>query len=81
MPIYEYKCEKCDHIFEELLSIDSKNPECPNCKSKTKRLFSNFLGVVKGSTNRTLDCVIGEDAEKKWNFIHKRREQRWVKFI
>jgi len=33
MPIYEYKCAKCQHEFEEL--VFGKNPEvqCPGCES------------------------------------------------
>ena len=38
MPFYDYKCEACGHIFEEMLKIkDHKKPEkkpCPNCKEK-----------------------------------------------
>lgn len=35
MPNYEYKCDKCEHYFEKILSIPNmKQPEeepCPNC--------------------------------------------------
>jgi putative FmdB family regulatory protein len=42
MPIYEYRCEKCDERFEEYLTASDKPaPPCPKCKSaKVTRLWS-----------------------------------------
>ena len=42
MPIYEYRCKKCDERFEEYLSTSTKPaPPCPKCKAKTvERLWS-----------------------------------------
>ena len=42
MPIYEYRCEKCDERFEEYLSASTKPaPPCPKCDSAdVKRLMS-----------------------------------------
>ena len=36
MPIYDFKCEKCNNIFTMTLSISEheiKNFKCPKCKS------------------------------------------------
>jgi putative FmdB family regulatory protein len=76
MPIYEFQCEKCDYEFEEILSINSPNPKCSECDGTTKRLVSHFSGVVKGSEHRLLDCIVGEDAEKRRGYLDKRREKR-----
>lgn len=32
MPIYEYKCLACGHLFEKLVKLDEK-PNCPACDS------------------------------------------------
>jgi putative FmdB family regulatory protein len=36
MPLYEYKCEKCEHTFSDVLKIADRNQPkeapCPNCK-------------------------------------------------
>jgi len=34
MPIYEYRCAPCDHVFEELIvrSSDERDVRCPACK-------------------------------------------------
>ncbi|MDL2316120.1 zinc ribbon domain-containing protein [Desulfovibrio sp. OttesenSCG-928-A18] len=40
MPIYEYKCTKCEKEFEELVFGD-ENPPCPACGAgETTRLLS-----------------------------------------
>ena len=31
MPIYEYRCEPCDHEFETLVRSASDTPHCPQC--------------------------------------------------
>jgi putative FmdB family regulatory protein len=44
MPIYEYRCEKCDCQFEQLVSSGEKKPViCPKCGSKqVKKCISCF---------------------------------------
>ncbi len=43
MPIYEYKCEKCNHIFEKLVfTSNNEKIECPKCDDiRVKRLISS----------------------------------------
>jgi putative FmdB family regulatory protein len=52
MPTYDYRCDACDHQFEELQSF-SEEPlkKCPKCgKKKLRRLFGTGAGVIfKGS--------------------------------
>ena len=41
MPIYEYKCSRCGHEFEELVFSRDETPPCPDCGSKdVERLMS-----------------------------------------
>ncbi|MFH1435098.1 MAG: zinc ribbon domain-containing protein [Pseudomonadota bacterium] len=45
MPIYEYKCEACGRVFEELVMRTGGEEEtaCPECGcAETKRLVSSF---------------------------------------
>jgi len=36
MPIYEYKCENCGHVVEELQKIsDTPLTRCPECARET----------------------------------------------
>lgn len=41
MPIYEYKCSKCDEEFETLVFRSDESVACPLCKGENvKRLMS-----------------------------------------
>jgi putative FmdB family regulatory protein len=79
MPLYDFLCKSCDLVFEDLIKASDINPSCPQCKGETARLISPCNGVVIGSEHRPLDCVIGADSEKRWNFIEKRKKDRLLK--
>jgi putative FmdB family regulatory protein len=50
MPIYDFKCRKCGHKFEELVRV-SDSAACPKCKAaNAERQFSMTAAV---STDRT----------------------------
>ena len=48
MPIYEYKCNKCENEFEKLVFAgEDKNIFCPECTSRDiykKMSVSSFMG-------------------------------------
>ena len=50
MPIYEYRCDKCDREFEvEQRITDPPLGSCPKCRSrKLRRLISQTSFVLKG---------------------------------
>ena len=53
MPLYEYRCEKCQKGFELLrrMSDADTGVECPACQSKrVKRQFSSFAAVGGGAS-------------------------------
>lgn len=49
MPLYEFECSKCEHVFDKILTIremEKTRPTCPACGSdETKKLISS--GRVK----------------------------------
>jgi putative FmdB family regulatory protein len=51
MPIYEYQCKKCGHIFEKFQSVnDPPITTCPICHGEAKRIISSPAGFIfKGS--------------------------------
>ncbi len=53
MPNYDYKCEKCEHLFEVFQSMTAdKLTDCPQdpCDGKVKRLLGTGGAVIfKGS--------------------------------
>jgi len=52
MPIYEYRCTRCDHDFEELVRLGTQDTEvpCPSCgEHHARRKVSTF--AVRGSSS------------------------------
>ncbi len=51
MPTYEYECQKCQHRFELVQSMnDAPKKTCPKCRGRVKRLLGTGAGVIfKGS--------------------------------
>lgn len=57
MPIYGYKCNKCDHNFEIEQKIgDSKKKKCPECKKMSLQRVFYPVGVhFRGKGFHTTD--------------------------
>lgn len=50
MPIYEYRCQECQQIFEQWQKdFTEKEESCPVCGGPSQRLISNTSFVLKGS--------------------------------
>ncbi|UZP67180.1 zinc ribbon domain-containing protein [Desulfovibrio mangrovi] len=49
MPIYEYRCNACEQIFEEWQkSFEDAQPDCPVCGGTSERVMSNTTFVLRG---------------------------------
>ena len=50
MPIYEYQCPQCGHVFEEWVkAVESLGEEpCPQCGAAAPRVMSQTSFVLKG---------------------------------
>lgn len=60
MPIYEFCCKNCGHIFESIQGVNSPAPLCPECGGETKRLISAVF--FKVSSDQAIRRV-----EKRFN--------------
>jgi putative FmdB family regulatory protein len=50
LPLYEYRCKKCGHIFEKIQSFSApEEKECPVCKGEVERLISAPAIQFKGA--------------------------------
>lgn len=50
MPIYDYRCDHCGHVFSAVQSFsDAALDRCPNCGKQPRRLLSTPAIVFKGS--------------------------------
>jgi len=51
MPIYEYKCKKCENIFSKLVFNQDTKIECPSCKSEdVEKQISTISSSSGGSS-------------------------------
>lgn len=64
MPIFEYRCKKCNRIFESLVfsSRDTKGICCPDCGSgEVEKMLSSFScgssNAATNSANKTSGCA------------------------
>ena len=74
MPIYEYKCDACGHVFESLQKI-SESPlvECPVCgKDTLKKLVSSPAFRLKGGGWYETDFKTGD----KKNVTHTDKKEK-----
>lgn len=59
MPIYEYKCKKCDNKFEQILSASEakKVIECDKCKStNVEKVISAPAGLSMAGGSSESSC-------------------------
>lgn len=50
MPLYEYACETCDHLFEVRQRFsDEPISTCPECGASVRRVFHAAGVIFKGS--------------------------------
>ena len=48
MPLYDFKCEECDYIFELIQKHSDDSPQCIKCAKDTKKLISKTSFILKG---------------------------------
>ena len=55
MPIYEFRCNKCGHVFEEFVfssKTDYKDISCPTCGDmNSEKLMSAFCSAGSSSSS------------------------------
>jgi putative FmdB family regulatory protein len=52
MPLYEYRCEKCGHQFERLVSIREakRGQQCPSCGGEQVRKLMSVCAARVGNS-------------------------------
>jgi putative FmdB family regulatory protein len=62
MPIYEYKCKKCDKISELFIQKQDEVIKCPYCGSKEmEKVFSSSYIIHMGSSSPRKTCCGREE--------------------
>src|SRR5436309_10603791 len=73
MPVYAYRCTRCDHLFEVTHEVGGTPGPCPVCGGSARRVFTSVGLIFKGSGFHTTDYrkspasygADKKDAEKK----------------
>ena len=66
MPIYEYKCGKCNNVFEVLQKSNKQTEKCPKCKNPAKKMVSSRVGFqFKGAGFYSNDYKKSSSGEQK----------------
>ena len=53
MPIYEYTCQKCGHLFEKLVFKGNESIECPQCHTNGVKKMMSVCGFSVGGRFRS----------------------------
>jgi len=54
MPIFEYRCEDCDHHFEAIV-YNGKSPHCPSCAGERLEKQLSVFAVGAATSARFSD--------------------------
>lgn len=59
MPVYEYRCPECSHLFEKLVSFSQADREaaCPTCGARAGKVLSTFAAIGAGSGSEASSAV------------------------
>jgi putative FmdB family regulatory protein len=79
MPIYEFECEACGEVFEELVAAGAAAP-CPRCGSeRTRRLLSTVSPpgrMPRGAAVRSDESRRRENVAAREQRISESRKRR-----
>ncbi len=84
MPIYEFRCEICGHIFERLQKMDEPWPSCPKCGSEKVFKLPSIFGFKDTSgwrqereqaiLKRARDYLVDGKVREAHRFLKKAQE-------
>lgn len=80
MPIFEYRCRGCEHLFEALVRA-SDTPACPSCQGgDLERLISLFAVDSDGTRKNAISAAQRSNArvtrDKNWADYEYDRKHR-----
>lgn len=81
MPLFEYRCSSCGLTEERLILGTRPAPPtdtCTRCGASSQKLdYPTRVALARsGMDNAPVDNLIGRDAERRWDDIHRRQEIR-----
>lgn len=77
MPIYDYRCRKCAHRFEQVVKPD-ETPACPACGAADPERFFPFSAAV--STGKTRERAL-TGARSKARAVKKEKDHAHSEYL
>jgi putative FmdB family regulatory protein len=82
MPIYEYRCSKCNRTFEALQAISAEPlKKCIYCQGKAKKIVSLSSFQLKGSGWYITDYKKKGSSEEKKSAPAKKTDKKSTKNV
>lgn len=85
MPVYGFICDKCEHTFDEILSISERekpiSQPCPSCKKKkgVRRSYEGFTQPVSSDATLTPNKATGGQWNEMMGRMKKGLSKRYHK--
>jgi len=81
MPLYDFQCDTCGEVFEELTGAEAPAPPCPVCGSvEVRRKLGSFAGPftvgLRGAEARRSNAVRHAREEQRREGFARQREER-----
>jgi putative FmdB family regulatory protein len=79
MPVYEWKCNNCELIFETVRTIARRNDpvECPECGSEeAERVMSEFGFVLVGDDFPSKNYRVGKQMLRRRAKVGRRADEK-----
>ena len=82
MPIYRYRCEQCNEVFEKIFTADEVNysvlvsAECPRCSIPARRTFAGCSFSTAGPSSAG---YLQEDVEEYREMHYYEKQKEWDK--
>lgn len=51
MPIYEFSCTACDHMFDEIVPMGTTERSCPRCGTSARKSAGSYKFAAHGLEN------------------------------
>jgi len=64
MPLYNFRCEKCNILFERFLHDSTQTVECEKCKEKCNKVFGKIHSRKRLDAKEILSELIEPDAKR-----------------
>lgn len=86
MPLYQFQCDECGYIQEEIMSVSDvqiMTPACQKCEGRTKRQITAPAALILDTPtwlDQSVRDAVQDPADQKKHPIETRKDlEQWTK--